>query len=228
MIGPADFAFWILSILLFAFVAILIAIRKQFCQYLALSSYFIAAVATNLIWILILQRKGFAPSAYYDSYIWGSAALTILLYCAVAGLYRKVLLSERLRRQVSIASVGLAAALALIAWFAAMRSSELRPTYWVVKYDSYLYLASLLLALALLYPGLYQEQVPNHVRQIAIVLAGYFAMTAVQHATWKFAPSYARYTDMSRLLYLWLPMGVAYVFSALPSSQSPTCPNVRV
>jgi hypothetical protein len=179
MTAPPDSAFWILSTLLSAFVTALIAIRKHFGQYLALSAYFIASFATNLCWMLILQRGDLASSAFKYLYIWGSAALTILLYWAVVGLYRKVLRSEPLQRHVRIASISLAAGLALIAWLSAMRSSGDRSTDWVIQYDFYLYLASLLLALALLHPGLYKQPVPSHVRQIAIVMAGYFAMTAV-------------------------------------------------
>ncbi|HKN77196.1 MAG TPA: hypothetical protein VJW94_18615 [Candidatus Acidoferrum sp.] len=228
MIRPPDFAIWILSTLLAGFVAALIAIRGQFRHYLAFSVYFIAILITNPFWMVVVFRSGIASSAYNYSYIWMNGVLTLLLYCAVAGLYGKTLLSENLQRHVRNGSICLATGLAIVACFEARRSPGLWPTHWIIAYDTYLTMASVLLALCLLYPVLYKEQAPRQVRQMAIVLAGYFVIIAARDAAWKSMSLYARHRDISGLLYLWLPMGVAYVFSEVSSRRSATGTQDRI
>ncbi len=217
MINPADFTLWTLSTLLCVYVFALIAFRGQSRRYLSLSIFFLVVAATEMIRLLVLLKYGFVSAAYKYFYFEADCINSIFMFFAIAGLFQKTALPGYWRRQLRIASVVLPVGIAALAFLSVLAGSGRILMHFIFEYSAALTVACAVLAVVLCSPSLWHEKLPKHARQIAFIFAVYMALFI---ALWKlnsFTHFHARDTLMQAFFGIWLPLGVAYVFSEASS-----------
>jgi len=174
MISSADMVLWIYATVLSIFVAFVIIVRGQFRRFFALAMYFAVVAAVSLLRLHVLNTHGFNSPEYGYFYYFSDLLLCVLLYFAIATLYRKVFPAERAHLRVRVGLIVIAAGVGIWSLAIAQAASTRLISRWIFEYSQDLYFVSVVAALILFGFATYKPNVPKPVNQLAFVFAGYY------------------------------------------------------
>jgi hypothetical protein len=90
VLGPLDYAVWLIGTLFEAAVLVCSVRRKVFRKYLFLNLYMAASILFSVARFQVLQDYGFSSPQYFYFYYYSDAIQTVLLYFALTSLFSKV------------------------------------------------------------------------------------------------------------------------------------------
>ena len=221
MISSADMVLWVYGTVLSVFVAVVIIIRGQFRRFSVLATYFAFVAAVSLLRMHVLYAYGFQSSEYAYFYYFSDLLLCVLLYFAVANLYRKVFLAKRTHLRVRVGSIVIAAGVGILSLAIVQATSSRLIPRWFVEYSQDLYPVSAVSALVLFGFAAHKPNVPKPVHQLAFVFAGHYLSLALMYAIRLLSPRWGvPLGGLMGFFGMWLPLGVAYVFCDPTINQS--------
>jgi hypothetical protein len=214
MISSADIVLWIYATVLSVFVAFVIIVRGQFRRFSVLAMYFAIVAAVSLLRLHVLNAYGFNSPEYGYFYYYSALPLCVLLYFVIATLYREVFPVKRAHLHVRVGSILIAAGVGIWSLANVQAASSRLISRGVFEYSQDLYFVSAVAALILFGVATYKSDVPKPIHQLAFVFAGYYLFFALMYVIRYLSPRWsAPLGGLVGFFRMWLPLGVAYVFS---------------
>jgi hypothetical protein len=212
--SPADFALWIVSVLLEAFACGLIVLRGRLRRYRMLAYYFAGCAVFDSVPWKTLFHYGLNSVWYIYFYYYADCLLKLLLYLVVVEHCGRVADLKTAWKYVRVGSFVLATCVGIFCSLVVARSSGGFMTDLVIEYSQSLFLVTTALGLIVCVPSLWKRGVLPHDCLLAFILASYLFLVVWQDLSRNLYPKYISVVSYSgTLLWMMLPLGVAYIFS---------------
>lgn len=217
MLGPIQYAIWLLCTLLEATVVVCAIRGKAFRRYIFLNIYMTAEVVASIVRFDILHRYGFQSPTYAYFYYYSDALLTILLFFALSSLYSDVFGELNAERYVQLGAVLLFAGTALFSFAVVQQSSSKLLTHFVFEISQNLYFVGLVLTYILWAAILKLRETRTRLIQLVLSLGVYFSLYAANYALRNLYPSVSSLFEwLNPMIGCFLPAAWAYAFWRLP------------
>lgn len=217
MLGPIQYAIWLLCTLLEATVVVCAIRGKAFRRYIFLNIYMTAEVVASIVRFDILHRYGFQSPTYAYFYYYSDALLTILLFFALSSLYSDVFGELNAERYVQLGAVLLFAGTALFSFAVVQQSSSKLLTHFVFEISQNLYFVGLVLTYILWAAILKLRETRTRLIQLVLSLGVYFSLYAANYALRNLYPSVSSLFEwLNPVIGCFLPAAWAYAFWRLP------------
>lgn len=217
MLGPVDWAIWILATLFETTVVVCSLHRKSLRRYLLLNMYMLASVVVSMGRFRVLMHYGRSSLQYRGFYFYSEALLIIVLFFALIGLYLKVFEEMHMERYLRLGAVLLLAGTAVFTYAVVSQSSHRMLTYFVFELSQNLYFVGLVLTYVLWGAMLKLKETRALLVQFVLSLGVYFSAYAASYAISNLRPDL-----VPHLLYLFpvigclLPLAWAYAIWRVP------------
>ncbi len=217
VLGPTQYLFWSLGILLEASVLVCAFARQSFRRYILLNLYMAATLFAEIGRFQILKHFGFSSREFAYFYFYSDALLTILLYFAVISLYALILDEMKAERYVRLGAVLLLGGTALFSYAVVQQSSSKMLSHFVFELSQNLYFVGLVLTFVLWGAILKLRETRTRVIQFVLSLGVYFSAFAATYALRNLFPNldWPR-TYLVPTLGILLPLAWAHTFWRVP------------
>ena len=116
MLGPVDYALWLVSVLLDAAAVACVIRSRSVRKYFTLSLYMLTVFLLDVSRYLVLTGYGYTSPHYFYFYYMSDAILTIFLYFALMGLYCHVFQEMGVHHYLRVAALMLLAGTAWVSY----------------------------------------------------------------------------------------------------------------
>jgi hypothetical protein len=217
VLGPVQYAIWLLCTLLEAAVVVCAIRGRVFRRYIFLNIYMAAEVLASIVRFDILHRYGFQSPNYAYFYYYSDALLTILLFFALSSLYSEVFCELHAERLVQFGAVMLLAGTALFSFAVVQQSSSKLLSHFVFEISQNLYFVGLVLTYILWAAILKLRETRTRLIQLVLSLGVYFSLYAANYALRNLYPSVSTLFEyLNPVIGCFLPFAWAYAFYRLP------------
>jgi hypothetical protein len=221
MLGPFDYALWIIGFLLEIGVVVCAVYRKTFLRYLPLNLYMLGAALVTVGQYIFIQTVGLASKAYFDYYYYSDSLLTILLFWVVMHFYQQIFIEMGVRRQIRMAAMLLLAATAIFSYAVVHQNRSHLTTKFVVEMGQNLYFVGVVLTYLLWGAILKLRETRTRLIQLVLALGVYFSATAGTYALRNLFPALQEHFLhwIPPVVGLWLPMAWAYTLAMVTEEE---------
>jgi len=216
MLGPADYAIWLLSFFLEVGVVVCAIIRRDLLRYFTLNLYMFAAASVTVGQFLIIQRFGFSSVEYYYFYYYSDTLLTILMFFCVIQLYQKVFEEMQVSSQIRAASLLLLLGTALVSFRMVQQNESHLTGRFVVELSQNLYFVGLVLTYVLWGAVMKMRETRARVIQFVLALGVFFSAYSATYALRNMFPQLELTKVLPPLVGTWLPMAWGYTIWKVP------------
>jgi hypothetical protein len=215
MLGPFDYALWVIGFLVEIGVVVCSIYRKNFLRYLPLNLYMLGAALVTVGQYMFIQRLGFTSKEYFYYYYYTDSLLTILLFWVIMHFYQQVFVEMGVRRQIRFAAMLLLAATAIFSYLVVHQNRSHLTTRFVVELGQNLYFVGVVLTYLLWGAILKLRETHARLIQLVLALGVYFSATAGAYALRNLFPSLQQHFLhwVPPVVGLWLPVAWAYTFA---------------
>ena len=218
MLGPLDYAIWIVSFLLEIGVVACAIYRKDFRRYISLNLYMLGTVAVQLANYVCFTRYGVGSPQYHFVYYYTDSLITILMFFVIIQLYQQVFAQMNASSQIRRTATALLAATSLFSYLVVHQHRANLTDQFVVELGQNLYFVGVVLTYLLW--GVIFKLGETRTRLVHFVLAlgVYFSGTAGAYALRNLFPSLqAIFLHwIPPIIGTWLPLAWAYTFVKVP------------
>jgi hypothetical protein len=212
MLGPADYAIWLLSFLLEVMVVVCAIVRRDVLRYITLNLYMFAAAATTVGQFLVINKFGFSSIEYYYFYYYSDTLLTVLLFFCVIQLYQQVFEDMKVASHIRKASLLLLIGTAWVSFMMVRQSESHLTGRFVVELSQNLYFVGLVLTYVLWGAVMKMRETRARLIQFVLALGVYFSAYSATYALRNMFPHLEVTKVLPPLVGTWLPMAWAYTF----------------
>ncbi len=216
MLGPVDYALWIVGILSYVGAVVCAIHSRSLFRYFTLNLYLSAALVLSAGRYVVFTRFGFASQQYYYFYYFSDALCTIFLYFVLMGLYSHVFREMGVQRYLRVGAMLLLAATSWFSYQVVMSSSHRMLTRFVVELSQNLYFVGVVLTYLLWGAIMKLRETRTRLIQLVLALGVYFSAFAASYALRNLYPHLAIWRYVSHLMVLWLPLAWGYTFLKIP------------
>lgn len=216
MLGPVDYALWLVSVLLDAAAVACVIRSRSVRKYFTLSLYLLTVFLLDVSRYLVLTGYGYASPHYFYFYYMSDAILTIFLYFALMGLYCHVFQEMGVHHYLRVAALMLLAGTAWVSYQVVASSSHRLLTRFVVELSQNLYFIGLVLTYLLWGAVMKLRETRTRLIQLVLALGVYFSAFAASYALRNLYPEFLLWRYVSHLMALLLPVSWAYTFLKIP------------
>jgi len=217
MLGPVDYAIWILSVGLEVFVVAYSLAHKQFIRYLTLNIYMLADAIWTILCYYFVAHYGLTSMQYRYFYYYCDALLTILLYFSVFGLYQHVFGEMHANKYVRGASLMLLLSTGCVSFLIVHQSQDHLTSRFVIQLSQNLYFVGLVLTYILWGAIMKLRETRSRLIHLVLALGIYFSAYSATYALRNLFPDFAMArTVLPPLVGTWLPMAWAYTLWKVP------------
>jgi hypothetical protein len=213
MLGPFDYALWVLSFLAEAYVVVCALARRDFFRYFSLNMYMLLAALATVSHFLVIQRYGFSSIEYYYVYYYTDSLLTISMYFVIMQLYNHLFEEMNASRYVKGASILLLSATACFSYLVVRHDQNSLTSRFVVELGQNLYFVGVVLTYLLWGAVLKLRETRTRLIQLVLALGVYFSGTAATFAIRNMFGNVHFVSVIQPLLGTWLPLAWAYTFT---------------
>jgi hypothetical protein len=212
MLGPADYAIWLLSFLLEVTVVVCAIVRRDVLRYITLNLYMFAAAATTVGQFLVIRKFGFSSIEYYYFYYYSDTLLTVLLFFCVIQLYQQVFEDMKVASHIRKASLLLLIGTAWVSFMTVRQSESHLTGRFVVELSQNLYFVGLVLTYVLWGAVMKMRETRARLIQFVLALGVYFSAYSATYALRNMFPHLEVTKVLPPLVGTWLPLAWAYTF----------------
>lgn len=216
MLGPADYAIWILSFALEVAVVVCAIVRRDLLRYITLNLYMFAAAAATVGHFLVIHRFGFTSVEYYYFYYYSDTLLTVLLFFCVIQLYQQVFAEMKVSSQIRGASLLLLLGTAWVSFMMVRQNESHLTGRFVVELSQNLYFVGLVLTYVLWGAVMKMRETRARVIQFVLALGVYFSAYSATYALRNLFPHLELTKVLPPLMGTWLPLAWAYTLWKVP------------
>lgn len=216
MLGPFDYALWLVGFLAELYLIVRAIAHKDFLRYLPLN-IFIAAIALNgVIRFVVIERHGFSSMEYRYCFYYGDALLTVCFFVTVISLYARVFRDTGIARYIRILAFVALATTTVYSIAVVEIKRKLLTTDFAIELSENLYFVGIVL-IYLLWPIVIRRRDPRLRLALIITAFGVYCsgegLTYVLHG---FFPDFFLWRYIPPLLGTWLPLSLIYTFVRVP------------
>lgn len=216
MLGPADYAIWLLSFVLEVAVVVCAIARRDVIRYITLNLYMFAAAAATVGQFLIIRKFGFSSIEYFYFYYYSDTLLTVLLYFCVIQLYQQVFEDMQVGSHIRKASLLLLIGTAWVSFMMVRQSESHLTGRFVVELSQNLYFVGLVLTYVLWGAVMKMRETRARLIQFVLALGVYFSAYSATYALRNMFPHLEVTKVLPPLVGTWLPLAWAYTFWKVP------------
>jgi hypothetical protein len=215
MLGPFDYALWIVGFLVEIAVVVCVAWRKDVLRYLPLTIYMLCAALVNCGQYFYVERFGYTSQQYFYYYYYTESLLTILLFWTIIEFYQQTFKEMNVSGYIRGAAVLLLLATALFSYSVVHENRNHLTTRFVVDLGRNLHFVGVVLTYLLWGAILKLRETRTRLIQLVLALGVYFSATACTYALRNLFPglqsSVLRWVPP--VMGVWLPIAWAYTFA---------------
>jgi hypothetical protein len=216
MLGPADYAIWILSFVLEVSVLVCSLVRRGLFRYFTLNLYMLAAASTTVGQFLVIRQFGFRSTEYVYFYYYSDTLLTILLYFCVIQLYQQVFEEMGGSNQIRAASLLLLVGTVWVSFMMVRQNESHLTGRFVVELSQNLYFVGLVLTYVLWGAVMKMRETRARVIQFVLALGVYFSAYSATYALRNLFPYLELTKILPPLVGTWLPLAWTYTLWKVP------------
>lgn len=220
MLGPFDYAIWLISFLAEAGVVVYSSLRGYFFRYFSLNVYLLALAVSTICRFWIFRTYGFSSLEYHTCYYYTDSLVTIVMYFAIMGLYLHVFQEVQVSKYVrGLAVVILASAAGFSFLVVQQDAGNLTrdlTSRLAIELGQNLYFIGFVMTY-ILWGALLKLRV-TRLRLILLVSAFgiFFALHAATYGLRNLWPGFPMWRVLPPLVGTWLPLSLAYTFVKVP------------
>ena len=215
MLGPFDYALWILGFLVEIGVVVCIVYRKELSRYLPLTIYMFAVALVNCGQYWCIERFGFASQQYFYCYYYTESLLIILLFWTIIQFYQETFREMNVSGYIRGGAVLLLLATSLFSYIVVHENRNHLTTRFVVELGQNLHFVGMVLTYLLWGAILKLRETRTRLIQFVLALGVYFSATACTYALRNLFPSLqpSVLRWVPPIMGVWLPIAWAYTFA---------------
>ncbi|HWF38338.1 MAG TPA: hypothetical protein VG322_07460 [Candidatus Acidoferrales bacterium] len=221
MLGPFDYAIWVIGSILEVAVVLCALHRRSFLRYLSLNLYMLATVAVNCVTYLSLEKYGVRSREYHFAYYYTDSLLTILMFFVIIQLYQQVLAQMNASGYVRRVATVVLAATSLFSYLVVYRHRANLTDQFVIAFGQNLYFVGVVLTYflwaAIFKMGETRRRLVHFVLALGIYFSGIAGAYALRHLFPNLQPLVLHW--IPPLAATWLPLAWAYTFFRIPEEE---------
>lgn len=199
MLGPLDYAIWLVGSLLQIGVVVCIVYRKALHHYFSLTTYMLCAFAVGCGQYFSILRFGVKSNEYWYFYYYTSSLLTILMYFVIVHFYEQIFSELSVNRYVRGGALILLLSTAVFSYLVVRHNTARLGTDFVVELGQNLYFVGVVLTYLLWAAILQLRETRARLIQLVLALGIYFSGNAGSYALRHLFPG------LQPVLLQWLP-----------------------
>jgi hypothetical protein len=216
MLGPFDYFIWFSGVLIEGYVVFRALLRKEFLRYFWIVVYLLGLATSTVGRSYILYEHGFQSKAYTYSYYYSDCLLTLLLFLAIASLYRRVFSEMGVSVYLRAATVMLLAGTAWFSYMVVRDHQDHLTSRFVVELSQNLYFVGVVLTYLLWGAVVKLRETRARLVHLVLSLGIFFSAHALIYALRNLFPEIALLRSLPPLVGTFLPLAWAYTFTRIP------------
>ena len=216
MLGPVNYAIWLVVIAVELFSLICLLRSRAFSQHFTLVLYLCACFAADAGSYSIIKTLGYDSNVYFYFYFYSQSLLTICLYFVLMNLYSHVFSEMGVGNYIRVGAMLLLGGTAGISYYLVAVSANRFVTHFVVELGQNLYFVGVVLTYLLW--GAMAKLRENRTRLLQLVLSMgvYVSLSAGSYAIENLYPNHEFWQYYYPITSIWLPVSWAYTFLKVP------------
>src|ERR1700751_5372731 len=215
MLGPIDYALWIVGFLVEIGVVVCGIYRKELLRYLSLTIYLFSVASANCIQYFCISRYGFSSPQYFYCYYYTESLLIIFLFWTIIQFYQQTFREMNVSGYIRGGAALLLLATALFSYIVVHENRNHLTTRFVVELGQNLHFVGMVLTYLLWGAILKLRETRTRLIQFVLSIGVYFSATACTYALRNLfpglQPSVLRWVPP--IMGVWLPIAWAYTFA---------------
>jgi len=218
MLGPIDWALWIICFVLEVGVLASTFYRKAFLRYLPLNIFMMCNALTDCGQYICMHKFGYNSYQYYYFYYYTCSLLAILLFTVIIQFYLRVFKELEVSQYVRRVAFALLIFTALFSYIVVHKNRDHFTKQFVVEFSQNIYFVEVVLTYLLWGALLKVRETQARVVQLILALGIYFSATAGTYALRNLFPSLQDpiLRFFPPLIGIWLPLAWCYTFLRVP------------
>jgi hypothetical protein len=212
MLGPLDYALWMVTALLQAAVVVCAIRARCFFKFFPLNFYMLAASLFTVARYFILHQYGFRSTQYFYFYFYSDALLTICLFFALMGLFAHVFSEMGAKANIRIGSLVVLGLTCVVSFLMVRQSQDRMVSLFVAELSQNLYFVGALLTYLLWIALKKLHETRTRLIQLSLGLGVYFSAQAASYALAVLYPNSPVWKFGSYAMGVWLPLAWGYTF----------------
>ncbi len=218
MLGPLDYALWLVTALLQAAVVVCAIRAKAFFKYFPLNFYMIAACTFTGARYFTLHEYGYRSAQYFYFYYYSDLLLTICLFFALMALFSHVFAEMNAKLYIRVGSLAVLGMTCAISYGLVRQSQDRLVSHFVAELSQNLYFVGAILTYVLWGALRKLHETRTLLIQLSLALGVYFSAEAASFALAVLHPYNPVWRIGPYVMGLWLPLAWGYSFLMVPES----------
>lgn len=216
MLGPVDYAVWLLVTLTDLFCLFCLLKKKAYRQHFTIAIFLASSIAVSVARYLILVSSGLKSSSYFYFYYYSDAVLTICLYFVLMSFYGQVFSQMGVGKWVRSGALLLLGGTALISQHMVSSSSDRLLTKFAYELSQNLYFVGVVLTYLLWGAMMKLHENRTRLMQLVLGLGVFLSAFAGSYALRNMYPDLAIWRYFIHVMAVWLPASWALTFLRTP------------
>ena len=218
MLGPFDYAIWIVSFILELGVVFCSFYRGAFLRYISLNLYMLGAVAVQCAGYVTFSRYGVASRQYHFVYYYTNSLLAILMFFVIIQLYQQVFAQMKASTYIRRAATVLLVGTSLFSYLVVHQHRANLTDQFVVALGQNLYFVGVVLTYVLWATIFKLGETRTRLVHFVLALGIYLSGTAGAYALRNLFPSLQPLVLhwIPPIVGTWLPLAWAYALIRVP------------
>ncbi|MFY9754103.1 MAG: hypothetical protein WAJ92_15785 [Candidatus Acidiferrales bacterium] len=220
MLGPFDYALWLIGFLLEIFVVVCALYKRDFVRYFPLIFYMMCEALVTLGQFYCVHTAGFNSLSYVYYYYYTDSLLTILMFWVVIKFYHEVFDEMQVGRYIRGSAILILALTAIFSFAVVHQNQNHLTSRFVVELGQNLYFVGVVLTYVLWGAIMKLRETRTRLIQLVLALGVYFSATAGTYALRNLFPQIELplLKSIFPIVGLWLPLAWAYTFMKVPEN----------
>lgn len=217
MLGPVDYALWMLGFLAEATALVFLVRARSWGRYFSLSIYLFGSVLLSIGRLLVFLKFGLVSPEYIYFYYYSDALLTISLFFAIMGLFSLMFEEMGASRYVRVGAMLLLAGTAWFSYQVVQHAADKMITRFVVELSQNLYFVGVVLTYVLWGAVVKLRETRTRLIHLVLGLGVFFSAFAANYALRNLYPQFSMiWMYLPPLMAIWLPASWAFTFYKIP------------
>jgi hypothetical protein len=220
MLGPFDYALWLVGFLLEIGVVVCALYKRDAGRYFPLTFYMLCEALVTCGQFYCLRTTGFNSLNYMYFYYYTDSLLTILMFWVIINFYHQVFDEMQAGKYIRSTAVVILVLTALFSFAVVHRNQSHLTSRFVVELGQNLYFVGVVLTYALWGAIMKLRETRTRLIQLVLALGVYFSATAGTYALRNLFPHLEEsfLKSVFPLVGVWLPLAWGYTFLKVPET----------
>lgn len=216
MLGPVDYAIWLVVIFIELFCLVCLLWKRAFQRHFTLVLYMFCSLAADFGCYRIIESSGYRSNVYFYFYSYAQLLLAICLFFVLMNLYSHVFSEMGVAKHIRAGAMALLAGTAGISYYLIAASSSRLVTHFVVELGQNLYFVGVVLTYVLWAAMAKLHENRTRVTQLVLSMGVYVSLSAGSYALINLYPDHAFWKYYFQIISLWLPICWSFTFMRVP------------